>query len=82
MSDSFVIVCRRSRAKPCSHCGHLGSYLCDFPVTRNHKPATCDKALCGKCRTNIRDGVDLCPMHARVYESRTAVLDERKTERA
>ena len=75
MSDSFVIVCRRKSVKRCLICGYLGSYLCDYPVKKS-KSKTCDKPLCGKCRTNVRDGVDLCPMHARVYETRTAVLEK------
>ncbi len=78
MSDSFVIVCRRKSVKRCLICGYLGSYLCDYPVKKN-KTGTCGRPLCARCRVAIRDGVDLCPPHARMSASikKTTVTERR-----
>ena len=69
MSDSIAIVCRRKSVKHCSICGYLGSYLCDYPLKNHGKTVTCDRPLCARCRVSIREGIDFCPPHARLYAS-------------
>jgi hypothetical protein len=42
-------------------CGHFAGYLCDEPMGRG---LTCDLPLCRCCRTEPREGFDLCATHA------------------
>jgi len=62
-----VIACSRGRsAARCTSCKtRPASKLCDYPVKRDGKEATCDRALCTRCA--VRSGVnhDNCPPHAR-----------------
>lgn len=68
-----AIVCSRGgpRPKPCVYCGSRSSRLCDFPVLRDGKRATCDDALCSGCTTRIAGDGDLCRAHAVVWDTAT-----------
>ena len=48
-----------SGIQPCSNCGEVADYLCDYPVGEGK---TCDLHLCRKCRTHIGK-YDFCPIH-------------------
>jgi hypothetical protein len=58
----------RQREKQCAYCGRASSRLCDFPVQRAGKPATCDAALCERCTWSISEGRDLCRAHAPLWD--------------
>jgi len=61
-----AIVCgvRRPRSRPCAYCGHPSDSLCDGP-RRHHagKTATCDRALCRRCRIHVPPNQDFCREH-------------------
>jgi len=67
---STAIVCSRGRSSgtPCYVCGRPSSYLCDYPVTRGGKPATCDKPMCARCRNNVGPDRDYCNAHFRLWK--------------
>jgi hypothetical protein len=59
-----VFCTRGRRAKPCVYCGAASSRLCDFPVIRKGKKATCDAALCDRCAQHgVSADVDFCRPH-------------------
>ena len=65
----FAIICSRGRSgKRCAHCGAAAALLCDFPVERVGKRATCDAPLCARCTTKIAGDGDLCRPHARLWD--------------
>ena len=55
----IVHVCG-SGVQPCSNCGEVADYLCDYPVGEGK---TCDLNLCRKCRTHVGK-FDFCNIHA------------------
>lgn len=59
-----AIVCTRERVKPCVTCGRASSLLCDYPVTRNGKPGTCDRAICRQHSERVGEDKDYCLAHA------------------
>lgn len=62
----FAFACGRGRSRRCSSCKtRTASKLCDFPVTRDGKQGTCDRALCTRCAVPVGPNRDLCPPHAR-----------------
>ena len=66
----FAIACGpRERRKPCGTpgCGRTMVALCDYPVTRKGKEATCDAKLCDRCRQPQENSdTDYCPSHQRL----------------
>jgi hypothetical protein len=78
-----MIVCGPHRPRPpceATDCGprpaaHVA--LCDFPVVRNGRPATCDLKLCERHRWPMPGHADsdLCPAHRRLYEAEQGRLD-------
>lgn len=81
LGDGFTaIVCtrgRRRRASTCSTpgCSKPAAVLCDHPVMRNGKEATCDRALCEGHAVAISSVSDYCEAHAR--HSRVRPFDRR-----
>ncbi len=64
-----VFTCgRQPERAPCetANCGKPHEALCDYPVKRNGKPATCDRRLCSACRVRQGPDIDHCPAHARL----------------
>lgn len=60
-----AIVCRgHRRTKPCVTCGKPGTKLCDYPVRRKGKDATCDRAMCSQHATADGPDLDYCLAHA------------------
>lgn len=58
------------RRRRCMNCmNRWASLECDFPVTRNGKPATCDRPLCRICAVAIAPEVDHCPVHPRTPQT-------------
>jgi hypothetical protein len=58
-----IITLAKQRRKICA-CGNIAPNLCDAPVTRRGKPATCDKGVCPKCSTQDGEGHDYCLEHS------------------
>lgn len=68
-----AIVCTRGqRRRSCATpgCGNRADKQCDFPVTRNGKPATCDRYVCSSCAVSKGRDLDYCPPHARSEASK------------
>ena len=64
-----AIVCTpRQRRKRCSSpgCTNWGELLCDFPVVREGKEGTCDKAMCRRCAKSVGPDRDFCRPHSKV----------------
>jgi len=57
-TPDIVHVCG-SGIQPCSNCGEVADFLCDYPVGEGK---TCDLHLCRKCRTHVGK-FDFCPIH-------------------
>lgn len=73
-----AIVCSRNKRRaPCGvpHCGQVHVALCDYPVTRNRKPGTCDMKLCRGHRWPVpgEKDKDYCPAHRKAYQASTGV---------
>jgi hypothetical protein len=68
-ADGNVIgrACYREKRLKCATtgCRGAGTILCDYPVTRRGRAATCSRRICGGCAKTIGNGLDLCPPHAR-----------------
>jgi hypothetical protein len=57
------IVCGpRAARRRCQSCRRLAELLCDAPMPGRVR--TCSARVCSDCVTQ-RDGLDLCPTHAR-----------------
>lgn len=50
----------RSLCRFCRKPNHWISLMCDFPVGHGK---TCDAGMCSECSTNVRKGIDYCPIH-------------------
>lgn len=63
-----AIICTRGRKqnKACVTCGKPGGFLCDYPVLRNGKAATCDRACCADHKVHVGKDADYCLAHAAV----------------
>ena len=60
-----AIACARGRqTKFCVTCGKAHQVLCDYPVTRNGKPGTCDRPCCRQHAVSVGDNRDYCLAHA------------------
>jgi len=76
----LVITCTKKskRRVQCSTpgCKRTAVALCDYPITREGKPSTCDRALCDRCRhpqqrewiglileAVVADKFDFCRVH-------------------
>ncbi len=57
---SVAILCGRGRRSPRCRCGNVAQNQCDYPAGKG----TCDRHLCGGCRTRVGDDLDYCPDHA------------------
>jgi hypothetical protein len=77
-ADGNVIgrACYRGNGPRCqtTGCTGAGTVLCDFPVTRRGREATCNRRVCRSCAVSIGKGQDFCPPHARVAEQGYAPL--------
>ena len=55
--------------EPCAFCGRKPhASLCDYPVRRK-AIRRCSRRLCERCRTNLGDHIDFCPVHAEIIET-------------
>lgn len=65
-----AIVCTRGR-RPivCVTCRRPGNILCDYPVTRDGKPGTCDRPCCRQHAVSVGPNRDYCLAHANLSES-------------
>jgi hypothetical protein len=61
-----VIVCSRGYDGPrCYVCGDPQAFLCDYPVTRDGNPGTCDKRMCFRCANEVGPDRHYCNGHYR-----------------
>ena len=61
----YAIICGRgSNQQPCVTCGRPHKILCDFPVKRDGKDATCDRPCCRQHAVAVGKNVDYCLAHA------------------
>lgn len=62
------IACGRRDHRQCSTpgCRNDAGLLCDYPVTRQGKPGTCDRKVCVGCAKHIGKNVDYCAAHGRL----------------
>ena len=65
-----AIVCTRGRHRNCETpgCRKEGTKLCDYTVTGNGRPGTCDRRMCDSCATRVGANRDWCPPHIRWTE--------------
>ena len=69
----YAVICSRgARSKPCVTCGKAHQVLCDYPVTRNGKPGTCDRACCRQHAVSVGPDRDYCLAHANLTEATNA----------
>jgi len=68
------IACSREQRRTCSTpgCHNTAPLLCDYPVTRKGKPATCDRPTCKSCALHVGKDVDYCAVHARQHKPATS----------
>jgi hypothetical protein len=66
--DGGVMIVCGLPTKRCVHCGHVGSFLCDWKVTGRLRRRTCDRAICAEHALEVAPGKHLCPEHQRAYE--------------
>ena len=59
-----AIACGRGPTR-CKTCGKPSVALCDYPVIRNNRPATCDERMCQIHRHPVAGATDkdYCPTH-------------------
>jgi hypothetical protein len=67
-----AIVCGPRLRCATTACRGDGSLLCDFPVKRRGRDATCNRRVCRRCAAHVGDNLDFCPPHARVHAGECA----------
>lgn len=50
-------------------CGTRAVYVCEYPVMRDGKPATCDRPLCER-HTTVIDNKKHCAVHAKLAKKK------------
>lgn len=72
VGSTIAIICGGRRGQPhrpaCKCCPRESTKLCDFPVVRNGRRATCDVPICDDHATSIGPDRDLCPWHAKQWK--------------
>lgn len=69
-NGGHAIVCpSRGKSKPCVTCGKAHQVLCDYPVTRDGKPGTCDRPCCRQHAVSVGPNRDYCLAHANLSEA-------------
>lgn len=63
-----AIVCGTRSRQRCA-CGKPATLACDWKVPTK-KSGTCDAPICARCTTSPAPDKDLCPSHAKAYETR------------
>lgn len=63
------IACGRTPRQYCETCGVPSQALCDYPVVRNGKEATCDRKCCRRHSKHVGPEKDYCLPHQRFVES-------------
>ena len=66
---NYATICSRGSDKVhrCESCGAIGApLLCDYPVLRKGKAATCDRRQCEKCAVEVGPNEHHCAPHARM----------------
>lgn len=70
--DGAITICSRGRRPraPCGvpGCGVTYTRLCDYPVTRKGKSATCDAKLCDRHTHHYAPDIDYCGPHSKAHE--------------
>lgn len=63
-----VIACGGTKIHACIVCGEIAGKLCDWKLGAN----TCDAPVCDEHATVVTKGKDLCPAHAKAWETHPA----------
>ena len=63
-----VILCGGQRVAACIVCQEIAGKLCDWKISGG----TCDAALCDEHAAPVGDNLDLCPKHAKAWETHPA----------
>lgn len=62
-----AIVCGPRLRCATAGCRGNGLLLCDYPVKRRGRDATCNRRICRGCAVSIGKDCDYCPPHSRVH---------------
>ncbi len=68
IENGFVCSRGGGSRKKCVTCGRTADRLCDWPVRRDGKMTTCDRASCRQHSTNVSPKVDYCLVHKNLME--------------
>lgn len=69
----YGIVCTgRKRPKYCVACGARARRLCDWKLAGKKRGKTCSRPICSRCSVQPAPGKDLCPAHAKAWETHPA----------
>ena len=60
---AMIICSRGGRRHSCETCGRPATVLCDYPVIRNGKAATCDRWCCRPHAFTVGENLDYCMPH-------------------
>lgn len=66
VGTAVAIVCSRGERRKRCTCGQPATKLCDYPVERRGKRATCDRTMCEAHATKVGPDLDHCAEHAGV----------------
>lgn len=64
-----VILCGRDRVHACVVCHEIAGRLCDWKINGSK---TCDAPICDAHTTGVGKNKDLCPKHAKAWETHPA----------
>ena len=72
-------VCRPRATCETKWCAGHATHLCDYPVKRDGRRASCSRHVCGKCVQRL-GGRDYCPPHARLKAAELKVAAEKRAD--
>lgn len=67
----------RERRKSCVQCGRRADRLCDWKLKGKRAGKTCSRSVCSSCSVQPAPDKDLCPTHARAWDSHPANAQRR-----
>jgi len=67
-TETSLIFLKGELGEPCSDCGWVTDYLCDFPVGEDK---TCDRRLCEDHAHRVSDDIHYCETHFKMWDNFT-----------